>query len=75
MFRKMVFFGMACGLVGLVACAGPIGKGQGDSCSSQDECGSDLTCQPIGGRSGDYCCPTPATASTNGNCKPANDGG
>lgn len=71
MFRKLVSFGMACGLTGLLACAGPIGKGQGDSCSSQDECGSDLTCQPVTGRSGDYCCPTPRSASSNGNCQDA----
>ena len=71
MFRKVVLFGMGCVLTGLVACAGPIGKGQGDNCSSQDDCSSDLTCQPVSGRSGDFCCPTPPDTSSSDNCKPA----
>jgi hypothetical protein len=75
MFRKLVSFGMACGLLGLLACAGPLGKGQGDSCSSQDDCSADLTCQPVNGRSGDFCCPTPRSQSSNGNCQDAPDGG
>jgi hypothetical protein len=74
MFRKMVFFGLACALAGLVACAGPLGKGQGESCSSFDDCAADLTCQPIGSH-GDFCCPTPASASTSSNCKASPDGG
>jgi hypothetical protein len=73
MFRKTVFFGIASAIVGLAACAGPLGKGQGESCSSQDDCAADLTCQPIGAH-GDFCCPTPASASTSGNCT-ASDGG
>ena len=32
----------------VTACAGPTGKGEGDSCSTNDDCSSDLTCQPIG---------------------------
>ena len=53
-----------------VACAGPFGKGEGDSCSKADDCSSDLTCQPIWGRQGDYCCPTPADAGKAANCQP-----
>ncbi|HEY3815656.1 MAG TPA: hypothetical protein VGL81_00715 [Polyangiaceae bacterium] len=77
MFRKMAFVGIAVVTVaGLVAgCAGPMGKGEGDSCSGNDECSSDLTCQPVGGRSGDFCCPTPADASSKSNCQVEPDGG
>jgi hypothetical protein len=41
---------------------------EGDDCSSDTECHSNLTCQPIRGRPHDYCCPTPATASKEDNC-------
>jgi len=68
----VVLLGLASGLV---ACAGDIGKSQGDPCGgSQDECGSNLTCQPIvhsDGSKGDYCCPTPAWTSTKSVCIPA----
>jgi hypothetical protein len=77
MFRKMVLFGMACGMAGLLACAGPGGKGEGESCSSQNDCSADLTCQPIGSR-GDFCCPTPPDAQSgqsNPNCTASGDGG
>jgi hypothetical protein len=73
MLRKTVLFGMACVMAGLVACAGPMGKGQGESCSKQEDCSADLTCQPVNGA--DYCCPTPASASTSGTCKAQGDGG
>jgi hypothetical protein len=58
------------------ACAGPMGKGEGDGCSGNDECGSNLTCQPVGGHGGDYCCPAPlqlpdgTNASKESNCQP-----
>lgn len=75
MFRKVgstVIVSVACGLIG---CAGPIGgKSQGESCSTEDECGTDLTCQPIAGH-GDVCCPTPADTSTSSGCQAASDGG
>jgi hypothetical protein len=51
------------------ACAGPLGKGEGDSCSGADDCSSNLTCQHIQGRDGDYCCPTPQSASKEANCQ------
>jgi hypothetical protein len=52
-----------------------MGKGEGDSCTGQDECSADLTCQPIGGHSGDFCCPAPADASNKPNCQAQGDGG
>ena len=77
MVGKTAFLVVALGLAaGLFNCAGPTGKGMGESCSSQDDCSTDLTCQPVYGRQGDFCCPTPADAgdtssSSNGaNCVP-----
>jgi hypothetical protein len=80
MFRKMAFVGVTVvAMAGLVmGCAGPGGKGEGDSCGSQDDCSADLTCQPIQGRSGDFCCPAPPDASDKSNCQaqaPQPDGG
>ena len=76
MFRKVVstlMAGMGCTLV---ACAGPLGgKGQGESCTSQDECADDLTCQPITGQPTDVCCPTPPDSSTASGCHAVTDGG
>jgi hypothetical protein len=58
---------LAAGLCGLgVACKG----GQGDSCSSNSDCNTSLICQPVPGRSSDYCCPAPATESSDENCHP-----
>jgi hypothetical protein len=68
MFRKMVCVVLASVACGLIACVGPVGgKGEGESCSSPDDCGSDLTCQPVNG--GDYCCPTPADSSKKASCQ------
>ncbi|HEY8040990.1 MAG TPA: hypothetical protein VIF15_14390 [Polyangiaceae bacterium] len=77
MFRKMAWVVVACGFAAAVAaCAGPTGKGEGDSCTGADDCSSNLTCQPISGRQGDFCCPTPASSSKEGNCQSAStDGG
>ncbi|MGD0525743.1 MAG: hypothetical protein ABSE49_11395 [Polyangiaceae bacterium] len=78
MFRKFVFVGMTlvAGACIVAGCAGPVGgKGEGDSCSGADDCSDDLQCQPIEGRSGDYCCPAPADASSKPNCQAAPDGG
>jgi hypothetical protein len=47
------------------------GSGQGDTCSSDSDCGANLTCQPIKGRSSNYCCPTPAETSDESNCHAA----
>ena len=69
---KKALLAWACGIVAtvaLLACAGPVGKGEGDSCSTADDCSSNLTCQPISGRNADYCCPTPASTSKEGNCQ------
>jgi hypothetical protein len=77
MFRKTAFVLIACGLAAVLsaACAGPTGKGEGDSCTSNDDCSSNLTCQPVDGRQGDFCCPTPADASSQSNCQAKPDGG
>jgi hypothetical protein len=72
MLAKKALLAWAIGIgaaVALLACAGPVGKGEGDSCSTADDCSSNLTCQPIDGRSGDYCCPTPASTSKESNCQ------
>ena len=72
MLAKKALLAWACGIgmaVALLACAGPVGKGEGDSCSTADDCSSNLTCQPINGRNGDFCCPTPASTSKEGNCQ------
>jgi hypothetical protein len=59
--------------ISLAACAGSIGSGEGDSCGgSSDQCGSNLTCQPIkhsDGSTGNYCCPTPNWSSTKSACQ------
>jgi hypothetical protein len=44
------------------------GTSEGESCGGSDECSSNLTCQAVKGRSGDYCCPTPANTSKEDNC-------
>ena len=53
----------------VIACSGGDGNSnEGGSCSKADDCGGNLTCQPITGRTGDYCCPTPASSSDQTNC-------
>jgi hypothetical protein len=53
----------------LVACSGSGGILEGDTCGgSTDQCHNNLTCQPIQGRTGDFCCPTPPQSSTQTNC-------
>jgi hypothetical protein len=47
----------------LAAC----GDSQGDSCTTDNDCGSNLFCQAITGR-GDKCCPTPPESSDNVSC-------
>jgi hypothetical protein len=70
MVRKLMFVVVALGTVGLLVqgCAGDPGKSEGDSCSG-DECYGNLICQPITGRSGDYCCPAPPSTSNQSNCQ------
>jgi hypothetical protein len=72
MFRKIAFSVMAA--VAAVGVLGGCGKAEGDSCSGND-CSTDLTCQPVTGRTGDYCCPTPADQRDKSTCHPDVDGG
>jgi hypothetical protein len=59
-FVVLAAFATACG-----------GKSAGDSCTKDGECGSNLTCQPVQGRSENYCCATPASATKDApNCSP-----
>lgn len=59
------------GVSAIVACSDFGGVKEGDSCGgSQDDCASNLTCTPIEGRNGSFCCPTPSTASNYQNCHP-----
>jgi hypothetical protein len=75
MFRKTLFVVMALTALSgvVVACSGPLGKAEGDSCDSNDSCEDGLVCQPIGD-GGEYCCPTPASVSTKSSCKSGNEG-
>ena len=55
--------------MGFVTAAGCGGVSQGDECGGpQDDCGSNLVCQPIKGRNKSYCCPTPPEQSSKSNC-------
>jgi hypothetical protein len=74
MFRKLLpLFALTAAYS--IACAGPLGKGEGDECTG-DQCSSNLICQPIEGRSVDYCCPAPPTSSNAATCHPGTvDGG
>jgi hypothetical protein len=55
---------------GLVACIADSAH-EGNACSKNDDCGGNLTCQPIVGRKdSSYCCPTPANSSKEANCQP-----
>ena len=61
------------GLLAMALVAAPIlglggcGNGEGDSCVTDNDCGSQLLCQAIDGR-GDKCCPAPAEESDNVSC-------
>jgi hypothetical protein len=71
MLAMKALLAWACGIgaaVALLACAGPVGKGEGDTCSTNDDCSSNLICQPIGGH-GDVCCPAPPSSSKESNCQ------
>jgi hypothetical protein len=62
---KISFAGLAVGIA-IVAC----GNGHGDECTKDNDCKSNLTCQPIEGRDKTYCCPTPPESSDSANCHP-----
>ncbi len=54
----------------LAACSG--GVSQGEECGGpQDDCSSNLSCQPIAGRGKSYCCPSPPESSNYQNCHAA----
>lgn len=67
---------LTCGLAvaGLLIACGPaasVNANEGGACSAQNnDCGGDLSCQPVQGRQGMFCCPTPEESSTQPNCKP-----
>jgi hypothetical protein len=69
MLRKMVFVGLAVSAIvsAVAACAGPIGKAEGDSCKTSDDCEDGLVCQPVADK-GPYCCPTPPSSSKKSSC-------
>ena len=57
----------------LVACgpAASLNANEGQSCDpNNDDCGGMVQCQPITGRKGDFCCPTPPSSSSHENCQP-----
>ena len=61
MSRKMIL-GMVAWMVAVgifAGCAGDTGKGEGEACSGPNDCGGEFQCQPVAGRSSDYCCPAP----------------
>lgn len=79
MVRKIVS-GFSAGLLFAAlssACVGnETGTSEGDGCTNPDECSSELLCQPVGGRTGDFCCPAPLMlpsgqfTSSKSNCQP-----
>jgi hypothetical protein len=75
MFWKTAFVVVSLAVFGgvVAACTGPLGKGEGDSCDTNDQCSEGLDCQPIGD-GGDYCCPTPAQSSSKATCQGGNSG-
>jgi hypothetical protein len=77
MFGKMIFAGL--GVVGsLVVACGPadsLNQNEGASCSSNNDCGGLEVCQPITGRQGDFCCPTPPSSSSHESCQPVGSSG
>jgi hypothetical protein len=80
MFRKIAGMLVGAGVVVALSsgCAGnQTGTSEGGGCSSDDQCDTDLYCQPVPGRNGDFCCPTPlvlpsgAFSSGQTNCQPS----
>jgi hypothetical protein len=64
----------ALGLVAVMAATGCDQGKEGDRCNpdlSHDECNSGLTCQQPATCAENYCCPTPASSSSNPYCNGA----
>ena len=59
--------GLLVTLLVTVPMLGACGDSEGDACTTDNDCGSQLLCQPVVGR-GDKCCPTPAENSDNESC-------
>jgi hypothetical protein len=76
-------FAWALGMAAIVAVTGCDQGKEGDRCNpdlSHDECNSGLTCQQPSTCAENYCCPTPASSSSNPycngeGCPPAADAG
>jgi hypothetical protein len=68
-----VFFvvGLVAALV--VGCSSNEGdSNEGNACGKQGDCGGNLSCQPVAGRTADFCCPTPPESSKQSNCHGVN---
>ncbi len=59
-------FAVAFAALTVAACS----SGQGDDCTKDSDCHSNLSCQAVQGRAKLYCCPTPAQSSNYANCHP-----
>ena len=67
--RKLIGVTVAAALTALLACSDFGGVSEGGECGgAKDECGSNLTCQPIAGTGHSYCCPTPPDSSKQDAC-------
>ena len=51
---------------------GACGDSEGDTCTTDNDCGSQLLCQAVTGH-GVRCCPTPPESSDNASCHPTTD--
>jgi hypothetical protein len=68
MFVRIVCVLMAVSAT-VIACSGDA-HNEGGTCSTANDCGGNLSCQPVDGRQGNFCCPTPADTSKETNCHP-----
>ncbi len=60
-------FGFLFALAIAIPMSAACGNSEADDCKTDDDCGSNLTCQPIPGR-GDRCCPSPSDSSNYEDC-------
>ena len=51
----------------VIACSSD-SHNEGGTCVESKDCGGNLSCQPIEGRQGNFCCPTPPSSSSEGSC-------